>query len=185
MPRELHMDARLRSDAWSAVQVGTITAVVGALGLLARQPWLFPSLGPTAVLQARMPWPSEARPWNAVVGHALAVACGCASVLAVGAQHAPGVFVSGQLTAARVVAAVLAASLTAVATKALRAPHPPATSTTLLFAEGSYRPTTHDIVIVGAGVALTVALACVFRRLRCAHASVPSRDSALPVDTPH
>ncbi len=148
------------------LEVAFVTAVVGMLGLAAGQPWLFPSLGPTAFVQAQSPRGETARPWNASVGHACAVASGLVSTAVVGASRAPGVLATGHLSGSRVAAAVLAVILTVLFTEALRARHAPAIATALLFAEGSYRSTPHDALLVAIGVAMTLALGEGSRGLR-------------------
>ena len=158
--------AGVRSELAAVLQVGVVVAAVGMLGLAGHQPWLFPSLGPTAIMQAQTPLHPSAKAWNAAVGHGCAVLLGWLSVVALGAQGAPAVLASGQLTGIRMAAAAVAVTLTALAMAALRAEHPPAAATTLLFAEGSYHPDAHDILLVAAGLALTVAMGEVLRRAR-------------------
>ena len=44
-----------RDQAWGVLMAGGLMLLAGAVGVLAGQPWLFPSLGPTAFLQAETP----------------------------------------------------------------------------------------------------------------------------------
>jgi HPP family len=157
---------RFRSALESAAQVGIVVAAVAALGLAAHQPWLFPTLGPTAVLQAQSPRRANARPWNAIVGHGCGVLFGWLSVVVLGAQHAPPVLASGHLTAIRLAAATATMVCLVLSMALLRATHAPAAATALLFAEGSYRPSGHDVLLVLAGVALTVATGEALTRAR-------------------
>jgi CBS-domain-containing membrane protein len=66
----------------------------------------------------------------------------------------------------RLAASALAMAMTILLMALLRAKHPPAASTTLLFAEGSYRPAGHDVLLVVIGVALTVLMGELLRLLR-------------------
>jgi hypothetical protein len=146
----------MRPATASALRAAIALAVVGGFGLFVHQPWLFPSLGPTLLMRAQTPEPPNSRAWNAFMGHVIGALAGSASVLMLAAQDLPGVLGSGHLTPRRLAAACLALALTTVAGRAARATHPPAASTTLLFAEGSYHPGWHDIFLVVAGTALSV-----------------------------
>ncbi|MFE9958333.1 hypothetical protein [Micromonospora sp. NPDC005299] len=63
-----------RAFAGSAVAV----VVAGAVALLTRQPWLFPSLGPAIMLHVEQPGGQESSPRNTVVGHLVALLAGYA-----------------------------------------------------------------------------------------------------------
>lgn len=144
--------------------------VVGALGTVARQPWLFPSLGPTAFLQAEYPAHRTARLYHVIAGHSIGLGAGLISVWAVGAKANTSVLVLHHLTAARTWAAVIAVALTIAASLVLRASHPPGVSTTLLLALGSFSPSLHDVLTIVVGV-LVVALAGeLLRRARLGNA---------------
>ena len=162
----MRLPLSLRLTIESSVQVGAVIAAIAALGVAAHQPWLFPSLGPTAVVQARHAPPKDARPWNAIVGHCCGVLFGWLSVIVCGAQHVPSVLASGHLTVSRLAAATVAMFFLVLATHLLRARHAPAASTALLFAEGSYGPTGHDVLLVLTGIALTVGMGEILRRAR-------------------
>jgi hypothetical protein len=94
------------------------------------------------------------------------VVFGCFGVIAVGAQHAPSVLASGHLGGARLAAAVLALLLTTLSMRLIGAWHAPAAATTLVFAEGSYHATWHDVLLVLVAVALTVTLGALLSRAR-------------------
>ncbi len=144
--------------------------VVGALGTVARQRWLFPSLGPTAFLQAEYPAHRTARLYHVVAGHGIGLAAGLVAVWLVGASSGSSVLVTHHLTAARTWAAVIAVALTIAGSLVLRASHPPAVSTSMLLALGSFRPTWHDALTIAVGV-LVVALAGeLLRRARLGNA---------------
>lgn len=171
---------RLASALATAAQAAIVVAVTGGLGVVAHQPWLFPSLAPTAVLQATPSQRSQARPWKAAVGHACGVLFGCVGVLLTHAQHAPSVLANEHLGVTRLAAAVLALLFTMLAMKVARAWHAPAAATTLIFAEGSYHVTGHDVLLVITGVALTIALGELLWRARRALARARRGGSSAP-----
>jgi hypothetical protein len=53
-----------------------VLAVAGCVGLLLHQPWLFPSLGPTAMLFFESPDQESARPLNTLIGHVVGILVG-------------------------------------------------------------------------------------------------------------
>ena len=54
--------------------------IVALTAFWAGQPWLFPSLGPTAYLLAKYPELPSSRIYNCVVGHLVGLASGFAAV---------------------------------------------------------------------------------------------------------
>jgi hypothetical protein len=71
-------------QVWAPLTAGVLTFIPGLLGLLAGQPWLFPSLAPTAYLQAARPQEPAARFYNTVVGHLVGLAAAYLRPAAVG-----------------------------------------------------------------------------------------------------
>lgn len=148
------------------VTAGGLLLLVGGLGLVTHQPWLFPSLGPTAYMQATHPNDRVSSFYNVVVGHVVGLFAGYASVLAFAAAKAPVVLGSGQITPARVGAAVLALALTVLFGKLLDAVHPPAASTTLLVALGGLSFTLRDALTVVAAVLILAVAGSALHGLR-------------------
>lgn len=142
----------------TAIVSAAVTAVPGAVGVVTGQLLLFPSLGPTAVMLSYEPQHRSVRPYNVIVSHIVGLLSGYAGVLLFGLTTAPSVFQLRVLSAPRVAAAALAILLAVLLELILDATHPPAASTTLLAALGSFRPTWHDGLTVIAGV-LVVAVA--------------------------
>jgi hypothetical protein len=136
---------------------------VGVLALLTGQPWLLPSLGPTAYLLAEMPAHPSTRPYNIIAGHVLGLAAGFVAVWVTGAVSDQ----AGVVTGARVGAAVLALGLTLLATLVLQAPHPAAGATTLLVALGALS-TPVDALAVVMGATIVAAMGVGLRGLRLA-----------------
>lgn len=151
---------------WSPLVAGLVTLVPGLVGLATGQILLFPSLGPTAVIQAHDPEQPSARFYNVLASHLGGLASAYLAVTLLGIAHAPSVFEARQLSVARVVAAALAIILAIGVEKLLRAYHPPAASTTLLAALGSFKPTLQDALSVVIGVLIVAGVGEGFRRLR-------------------
>jgi hypothetical protein len=151
---------------WAPLAAGALMLLVGGIGLAFGQPLLFPSLGPTAFLQTESPQLPGARFYNTVVGHGIGLAAGFLAVLVLGAQQAPSVLATQQLTPLRLWAAVLSIVLTLLVGYLLRASHPPAAATTLLVALGGFSPTITTIRTVVIGVLIIAIAGEALRRLR-------------------
>jgi hypothetical protein len=140
--------------------------IPGVLGVAMGQLWLFPSLGPTAVMQAHLPEHRASRFYNVVVGHVAGLASAAFAVWACGLAATPSVFQMRVLSWPRVVAAGLAIGIAVTLELMLDAQHPPAGSTTLLVALGSFRPTLHDASEIIVGVLIVATVGEAVRRLR-------------------
>ena len=151
---------------WAPLAVGSLLLAVGLIGLTAGQPWLFPSLGPSAFLQAEKPGEKSARFYNTVVGHLIGLAGGMAAVLLLGASDAPGVLATKEMVPVRVGAAALSAVLTMLGLSLLKASHPPAAATMLLVALGGFPPTWTSVGTIIAGVLILAILGEAVRYLR-------------------
>lgn len=151
---------------WAPLAVGSLLLAVGLIALGAGQPWLFPSLGPSAFLQAETPGQKSARFYNTVVGHLVGLAAGMLAVWILGASDAPGVLASDHLTPIRVGSATLSAVLTMLGLSLLRASHPPAAATMLLVALGGFPPSWTSAGTIIAGVLILALLGEGVRYLR-------------------
>src|SRR3954453_20321307 len=123
--------------AWSAVAAVVSLVVVGLLGLALKQPWIFPSLGPTVMVLAETPRQPSAHPRNVLVGHAVGIAAGDLA-LGVAALTTHRAVIQEGLTGRRIVGACVSMALTALALQVLRSPHPPAGATTLTLCNGLF-----------------------------------------------
>ncbi|QEH34790.1 HPP family protein [Aquisphaera giovannonii] len=148
----------LPDPIWAPLAVGGLLLAVGLIGLAAGQPWLFPSLGPTAFLQAEEPGKPGSRFYNTVAGHLIGFAAGALAVWVLGASGAPSVLADKELTGIRVGAAAISGVLTMLGLTLLRASHPPAAATMLLVALGGFEPSWRSAAIVGAGVVILAVL---------------------------
>ncbi len=163
---------------WAPFAVGLLTLVPGVIGLATGRLLLFPSLGPTALLQVYSPEQPSSRFYNVVVGHLGGLLCGYAVVFLFGIAYAPSVFELHQLSTARLGAAVVAVMLATWLEWLLRAKHAPAASTTLLVALGSFKPTLPDTAAVVLGVLSIAATGEMLRRLRLRSQQQDSRKNA-------
>lgn len=151
---------------WAPLTAGALILVIGVVGLVARTPLVFPSLGPTAFLQTETPDQPSARPYNSIVGHLVGLLAGFVGVGVFGATNAPSVLATHELAAPRVWASALAVVLTLLGGLVLRASHPPAAATTLLASLGGFPPSVRSVVTVMSGVLLVTLLGEVLRRIR-------------------
>ncbi len=136
--------------------------VSGLAAYLAKQPLLFPSLGPTAFLFFEQPLGRQSSPRNTLIGHLVAVLAGALCLALFGLLDDPSILQEG-VTLARVAAAALSLALTGAVLLMLRASHPPAGATVLIVSLGLLRtPTEMGAIVVG--VALLTVAAWIFNR---------------------
>jgi hypothetical protein len=126
--------------------------------LWAHEPWLFPSLGPTIVLQHASPHRGAGSLRNTLIGHAIGAAAGFFAVAITGAIHVPPEIGTGVLSAPRVAATALAIALTIFGQALAKADHPPAAATTMLISLGGFSATWHSVGILAIGVGITATL---------------------------
>lgn len=140
-----------------------IIILVGLTGLLIQWPFLFPSLGPTAILFFERGQRPAGQPRNVIVGHGVAILSGWLSLIVFGLISAEPVFATG-LTPAYIGSAALSLGLTAFIKHVCRAPHPPAGATTLVISLGIF--SSHfDMFIIAVSVILTTALGFILNRI--------------------
>ena len=113
------------------VSIGLMSLVA----LLTKQPFIFPSLGPTAFLLFYTPMLPTASPRNTLCGHAIGAMAGYLSLAIFGLLDAGPAIVVG-VSWSRVGAAALSLALTSGVMVWLRVPHPPAGATTLIVSLG-------------------------------------------------
>ncbi len=161
-----HWPPQIPDILWDPLAAAVLLIVIGLLGVLTNEPLLFPSLGPTAFLQAEDPEMRMARFYNTVVGHLIGLGSGVLSVLLLHANQSPSAMSAGKLVPVRIFASALAIALTIVLGLLLHASHPPAAATTLLVALGGFRFAAQTMLVVVAGVFLIGVLGEGLRRLR-------------------
>jgi CBS-domain-containing membrane protein len=127
-------------------------ASLGELAVATGMPWIFPSLGPTAVIFFLRPRLEAARPRNVLCGHAIGILCGWGSLAVTGLADA-GPVVVATMGHDRALAAALALSGTGGLMVLLRVVHPPAGATTMIISLGFItRP--FNLAIVEASIVL-------------------------------
>ncbi|MGB7171800.1 MAG: HPP family protein [Acidobacteriaceae bacterium] len=131
--------------------------------MISHTPFIFPSLGPTAVLFFFHPMSASASPRHALLGHAIGVLCGYGSLLVLGLQHV-GSAANGPIDFHRVVAVALSLGATAFFMVLLKVAHAPAGATTLIVSLGIITRPWH-LAVIEIAVALFCLQAICFNRL--------------------
>ncbi|MFV0257457.1 MAG: HPP family protein [Acidimicrobiales bacterium] len=129
-------------------------AIMSAVAWATGQPFIFPSLGPTAFLLFYTPTSPAASPRNTVIGHAIGAAAGYLALVAFGLTADPPALAT-EVTGGRVGAAAVSLALTSAVMVWARAPHPPAGATTLIVSLGILREPDQLVVLMIAVVLLT------------------------------
>lgn len=138
-------------------------AIMSGLAMLTGTTFIFPSLGPTAVLFFYSPLTPSASPRHSVIGHAIGILCGYGSLLLVSEAHSLPATVEG-VHPARILGAALSLALTGSLMILLKAAHPPAAATTLIISLGIVtRP--FDLLVIEIAVVLLVLQAILINRL--------------------
>lgn len=173
-PKWLLNLAAIPDVVWSPVVSCILMAIPGILGVVSGQIWLFPSLGPTAFLQAQAPDLPMSRLYNTIAGHFIGIIAGYISIFILGLNGSDATFVIHYLTAGRMWASVIAVTLTLAGQIPVRATHAPAAATTLLISLGGFTKKWTDIVDLVVGIIIVAVIGELFRWLRTAR-NVPSR----------
>ena len=155
----------------STLVLGLFAFVNGviAIGLMAGaavvtdQPFVFPSLGPTAFLLFYTPLLPAASPRNTLGGHLIGASAGYLALVVFGLTDNAPALVEG-VGASRVGAAALSLGLTSGAMVWTRLPHPPAGATTLIVSLGILREP-EQLVVLMVAVALLVVQGYVINHL--------------------
>ncbi|HEX5466099.1 MAG TPA: HPP family protein [Candidatus Limnocylindrales bacterium] len=138
-------------------------ALMAGAALATGQPFVFPSLGPTAFLLFYTPLQASASPRNTICGHLVGALAGYLALVVFGLTEA-GPAVTAGVDGARVAAAALSLGLTAGLMVWLRVPHPPAGATTLIVSLGILtRP--DQLAVLMLAVVLLVLQGIVINRL--------------------
>jgi len=158
-----HFPPRLVQSLYVFVNGFITIGLLALLALVSRNPFVFPSLGPTAYLLFFSPLAKTCSPRNTIFGHAIGIICGYAAFVLTGAGALPfglhpGVFWP------RILAAALSLSATGAFMVLLEVSHPPAGATTLIISLGIISKP-GELVIIEVAVFLLVAQALVINRL--------------------
>lgn len=143
---------------WVPLASSITIGVPGVIALLTHHLILFASLGPTAVMTLQQPLLASTKPYNSIVGHMIGLGSGFFTVWALGIAAQPSVFSAHMVSGPRLCAALIALAIAMLLESLLKARHPPAASTTLLAALGSFRlDWTYTWEVLVGVVAVTVA----------------------------
>jgi CBS domain-containing membrane protein len=158
-----HFPPRIVRSVYVFVNGFITIGVLALLALLSRNPFVFPSLGPTAYLLFFSPLARTCSPRNTIFGHAIGIICGYGAFVVTGAGALPfgvhpGIFWP------RILAAALSLSATGAFMVLLGVSHPPAGATTLIISLGIISKP-RELVIIEVAVFLLVAQALVINRL--------------------
>lgn len=138
-------------------------AILSAVSMISHTPFVFPSIGPTAILFFFHPMSASASPRHAIYGHAIGILCGYGSLLLVGLQHAAP-STSGTVDVRRLVAVAVSLAATAFFMVLVRVAHAPAAATTLIISLGIVsRP--FYLAVIEIAVVLLCLQAIFFNRL--------------------
>jgi CBS domain-containing membrane protein len=138
-------------------------ALLAAVAMATRTPFVFPSLGPTAFLFFVTPRAPAATPRHTIYGHAIGILCGYGALWLFGLQHAPPAMTTG-VSMARVGAAALSLASTGALMVLFKAAHPPAGATTLIISLGIVTKPFH-LLVIEIAVAILTLQAIVINRL--------------------
>ena len=159
--RLVESPGELRGEAlYTFVTCLIALAVSGLAAYVAKQPLLFPSLGPTALLFFERPMAATSSLRNTLIGHAVAV--GAFSLAVFGLLDDPSVLVEN-VTSARIGAASLSLALTGAVLLLLNSSHPPTGATTLIVSLG-FLHTPPEMAALMAGVAILTFVGQVINR---------------------
>lgn len=110
-------------------------SIMGAIAMWSNNPFVFPSLGPTAFLFFFSPKLPVSCPRNTLMGHFIGIVAGWCSLAVFGLLGDGSILESG-VTLQRVFAAGLSLGLTCGFMAILECPHPPAGATTMIVSLG-------------------------------------------------
>lgn len=129
-------------------------AIMSAVAWATGQPFIFPSLGPTAFLLFYTPTNPAASPRNTIIGHAVGAAAGYLALVIFGLTNDPPALAT-EVTSGRIAAAAVSLALTSAVMVWLKAPHPPAGATTLIVSLGILRELDQLAILMLAVILLT------------------------------
>src|SRR5215469_393737 len=158
-----HFPPRLVRSVYVLVNGFITIGVLALLALVSGNPFVFPSLGPTAYLLFFSPLSKTSSPRNIILGHAIGLICGYGAYAITGAGAMP-FGVHHAIFWPRILAAALSLSATGAFMVLLDVSHPPAGATTLIVSLGIIAQP-RELVIIEVAVFLLVAQALVINRL--------------------
>ena len=161
-----HPSSWWREGWFVLIGSGISIFIIGVAAILTHEPWIFPSLGPTAYILYAAPMTVEACPRNVIVSHFIGIVSGVVAIAVFGLMGSDEI--GHELTLRRVGAVTLALVLTFAVMTWLRVPHAPAGATTMIVALGVLHGLRDYVVMMLAVIALVI-LAAGINRLHGDH----------------
>lgn len=158
-----HFPPRIVRSLYVFVNGFLTIAILALLALVTGNPFVFPSLGPTAYLLFFSPLAKASSPRNTILGHAIGLICGYGAFVLTGAGSIPFAAHPG-IFWPRILAAALSLSATGALMALLDVSHPPAGATTLIVSLGIIAKP-RELVVIEVAVFLLVAQALLINRL--------------------
>jgi CBS-domain-containing membrane protein len=147
-------DSRSVLGTYVLINSAITIAILSAVAMVTKQPFIFPSLGPTAFLLFFAAMNIQAAPRSAFFGHLIGVLAGYAALVVFGLTTTPPDL--EDVTWDRVGAATMSLCLTLSLMVWLGVPHAPAGATTLIVSLGLLRTPEQLAILMVAVVALLV-----------------------------
>jgi CBS domain-containing membrane protein len=130
-------------------------AVLATIAMVSKAPFIFPSLGASAILMFYSPPLPTASPRSVVLGHAIGILCGYSALVIAGLQNSPSALVTG-IDGTRILAVALSLGLAGALMVFFRVTHPPAGATALVVSLGVFTQPSQLLVMELAVVILTL-----------------------------
>ena len=159
---EQRHDNRLVLGIYVLINSAISIAIIATIAAFTKQPFLFPSLGPTAFLIFYDTRGRQSAPRCVFFGHLIGVLAGYLALVLFGLTMVTPDLTN--ITAPRIGAAMLCLCLTASLMVWLRVPHSPAASTTLMVGLGLIR-TPEQLSVLMLAVVLMIAQGVLINRL--------------------
>lgn len=159
---ERHHDNRLVIGTYVLINSAISIGLLSVVAMVTDEPFVFPSLGPTAFILFFAAMSAQAAPRNVFFGHLIGVVAGFCALLIFGLTNIPANLDSTD--PARIGAVAFALSLTLATMVWLGVPHAPAGATTLIVALGLLR-TPQQLTILMAAVVLLIVQGIAINRL--------------------
>ncbi len=158
-----HFPPRIIHAVYVSINCFITVTILALLAFATSNPFVFPSVGPTAYLFFFTPMAKSASPRNAILGHAIGLTCGYLALRLTGAWPSPVATHPG-IYWPMILSAALSLSATGAVMILLRVSHPPAGATTLIVSLGLISHP-KDLVIIEAAVVLLAVQALAINRL--------------------
>jgi len=155
-------DSRAVLGTYVLINSAISIAILAGIAALTKQPFIFPSLGPTAFLLFYVALGAQAAPRNVFCGHLIAVLAGYLALAIFGLTAAPPDL--SNVAARRIGAATVCLCLTLSLMVWLNVPHAPAGATTLIVGLGLMR-TPGQLTVLMIAVVLMIAQGIAINRL--------------------